>query len=340
MSFEHRYSDDIQNKKIAILGIMPPPYGGVSVHIRRVADKLLHQGNTVLSFNIEQSLRALFPAYLIKLFFWIIWHRPDHIYYHGSYLRWCAWELGIILFLQKILKHKTIIVEHDCRHLYKRSSLFKKIYKWMVLKLDMIVLIGDSALQSYKDNQITLGNYSIEGAFLPPVLSVASIIEQTYPSSLFDFIKVSTPVLLMNAAHIMKINNVDIYGFDLAFSMIAQIKATYPDVGLIIGLAHADQHRYKALCDQMSKLEIMEHIYVLHDQKELWPLYKYIDVFIRPTRSDGASISLQEALYFKVPSIASNCVTRPDHTETFQNNDVLDFVFHVNKILSSKIYVS
>jgi glycosyltransferase involved in cell wall biosynthesis len=337
MNFEHCYSREVRDTQVGILGIIPPPFGGVSVHVRRVADQLHYQNNRVYFFNIEQS-RKFLPFYLIKLICWLIWNRPKILYFHGTYSRGCWADLFIICVLKRFIKYEVTIVEHDCRHLYKRSNLFKRFYRWALKRIDHVVLIGKQAYKSYEDNQIELDSYSIEGAFLPPVVSMANMVEQSYPSSLFIFLKSFTPILLMNAAHIMTIDGRDIYGFDLACDMIAGIKEKYPDVGLVIGLAQVDDEPYKLLCDRMKRLDIAEHVYIVRDQKEFWPLFKRVDIFIRPTRSDGASISLQEALYFKVPAIASDAVTRPDGVITFRSNNSADFINVVDQTLQHKVY--
>lgn len=339
MNFEHRYSYDIKDTRVGILGIFPPPFGGISVHVQRVADQLHAQNNTVYFFDIEQSWRRFFlPIYWLKLICWLIWYRPQLLYFHGTYSRGCLGDISIICFFKRFINYEIVIVEHDCRHLYKRSNFFKRIYRNLLKKVDHMVLIGDRAYTSYSENGFELDSYSIEGAFLPPVVFMAHRAEETYPSSLFRFIKDFTPIILMNAAHIMTIDGRDIYGFDLACDMIVGIKEKYPDVGLIIGLARVDDEPYKILCDRMKKLNIAEHVYILRDQKELWPLFKRVDIFIRPTRSDGASISLQEALYFKVPAIASDAVIRPHGVITFHTNNSADFIEVVDQTLHYKVY--
>ena len=71
---KHIYSDAVYNKKVAILGPLPPPLGGVAVHIQRVGAKLRRQKNQVHHFNTTAEyryrflfvylwLRATFPRY-------------------------------------------------------------------------------------------------------------------------------------------------------------------------------------------------------------------------------------------------------------------------------------
>jgi hypothetical protein len=62
------------------------------------------------------------------------------------------------------------------------------------------------------------------------------------------------------------------------------------------------------------------------------------DIFIRPTNTDGDSVSLREALYFKIPSLASDAVPRPDEAVLFKNRDADDLTSKVKHILGNYIF--
>ena len=65
-------------------------------------------------------------------------------------------------------------------------------------------------------------------------------------------------------------------------------------------------------------------------QSELWPVFNMVDLFIRPSYSDGDANSIREALYFGVPVVASDCVRRPNSVITFNTGDKKAFY---NKII-------
>ncbi len=337
----HSYSHAIYKKKIAILGIYPPPLGGVSVHIQRVMDEFLQQQNKVYLFCTEQRLRSIFfPFYFVKLLVWLLVKRPHHLYYHSTYLKSSIAELVLLSFLKPLLKARLVIVEHDCRHLYRRSSLYKRLYRWVLRRKNCrVICIGNSTWKSYCDNKIKPHTYAIENAFLPPVKSIAPLIEQTYPSSLFTFLKEYTPLILVSSAHVMLVSGEDVYGLDLCIDMLAGIKDTYPDAGLVIGLPLVSNADYFVLLQQRMKQKgVAEQIYILHGNKELWPLFRHVDLFVRPTLSDGDSISVCEALYFDVPVVASDVCDRPKGVHLFRTRDMQEFVVCVEKTLRDCVY--
>ncbi len=338
---DHSYSQNITNKKIAIFGIYPPPYGGVSVHIRRVADQLLQQHNRVEMYHTEQRLRYwFFPLYLMKLLFWLIVKRPDIVHYHSTYLKSSILELVWISIFKRLFRYTVTIIEHDCRHLYARTATAHRLYRRVVTRQDChVVCIGSLTWKSYCDVGIEPVSHCVEHAFLPPVVSTADWILQTYPSSLFDFLKEYTPLIVVSAAHIMRIAGKDIYGLDQCVEMLAGIKATCPDAGLLIALPHVNNGDYfDELQKQMKKRNIAEQIYILQGNKELWPLFRMVDLFVRPTLSDGDSISVREALYFKVPVVASDVCERPDDVHCFKAGDSQDFIRSVLYVLQEYVY--
>ncbi len=333
-----RYFERISRKSIIVCGIYPPPYGGVSVHIQRVIDALCLAHNKVLFFNAEQTSRFFFPVYCARLLFALFKQRPSLIHFHATYLRTMLFDLLFFHFFSYLLRYEVVIIDHDCRHLYTRGAFAKWVYNRLVMHMK-VVMIGQSVAQSYVDNAIATKKYSIESAFLPPALHRAPSIKTTYPSSLFLFLKEQTPLILMNAAHVMIQNSKDIYGLDTAVEMIAQLKKQYPDIGLVIALAHANNASYmEELYKKMQALDCAEQIYILQNQKELWPLYTHMDLFIRPTLSDGMSISIDEALYFNLPVVASDVVDRAMGVYVYPVKNLKKCVEVVECVLQEKVY--
>ncbi len=338
---DHSYSHNITNKRIAILGIYPPPFGGVSVHIQRVMDQFLQQNNKVYLFSTEQWLRRIFfPLYMVKLLAWILVKRPQHIYYHSSYLSFSIAELVLLSFVKSLLRAAMTVVDHDCRHLYKRSDRYKRWYNWVLQRKGCAVAcIGDSTWKSYQDNGIKPPSCAVEQAFLPPVVSTIHLIMQTYPSSLITFLNDYTPLIAVSAAHAMLVDGKDVYGLDQCIDMLAGIKARYPDAGLVIGLPQVRNEAYFELLQQrMKEKGVAEQIYILHGNKEFWPLLQKIDLFVRPTLSDGDSVSVREAIHFNNPVVASDVVARPVGVHCFKQGNVGDFTKMVEETLQNCVY--
>ncbi len=334
--FSHRYSDGVHHKRIAILGPCPPPLGGISVHIQRVMHKFQQQNNKVYHFStvVEYRYRYLL-VYLIHLAGWLVYRRPDQVYYHTSYVSNTLPEMRMLALLKRIFKYELILVDHDCRYLYTRSSRFIKRYNTFMHQVDILVLIGSVTQQSYKDKQLHMPlSTTMEAAFLPPNSATEPQILKTYPSSLHAFMFNHEPLILANAYQLSLLNGKDLYGVDVCLYMLAALSASHPRSGFILALAQiGDEDYFRQICFLAHKLQVTERLYILTQQKELWPLLKKVDLFVRPTLSDGASVSVQEALYFGTPTIASDVCLRPQGTVLFSTGNMQDFMSKVRGCL-------
>lgn len=315
----HHYSDNIINAHALMIGPYPPPLGGVSVHIKRVMHKLKKQNNTVHCFDnsahYNKYTKFLYPVLLL---YTLARQRPHVVFYHTIFFRLSLWELTALKFLKYIFRYQIILIEHDCRHMYNRSPAWISKFIALIQQCSRVILIGNRTYESYKSQQIPLNNCTIEEAFLPPALHEEASILATYPPEIFSFLANHTPIISANAFQLVMLNGKDLYGLDISIQLLKQLRTVYPSAGLIIGLANiGNTAYYNMLQHQIMLYGLQDEIFFLHNQKELWPIIKRSDLFIRPTQSDGASISISEALHFKVPVIASDVCTRPPGTLLF-----------------------
>jgi len=297
----HRYTDGVTGKKIAVLGPYPPPLGGVAIHVKRVIAKLNRQQNKVKCFDTTAKHRWRFWLYLIKVSIFLFVFRPDIIYYNTIYLTNSLPELRLIFFLKLVFGYEITCIEHNCRHLYTRTVHFKQLLS-TILQKSTLILIGNSSYKSYVESGITLpSSSSVESAFLPPDETQESAILATYPKALFAFMKSSNPLLVANAFQLSLLDGNDLYGFDLCLELLSKLMATYPRVGLVFALAQiGNQDYFKKLCAMAERLQVQKNVYILHDQKELWPLLKRADLFVRPTFIHLLNVcSLQNGIIIK-----------------------------------------
>ena len=201
--------------------------------------------------------------------------------------------------------------------------------------VDELVIIGNLTYQSFIDNSIRLPKkYSIEAAFLPPDELSEQAILATYPESLFTFLGEHSPIIIANAFQLSLLNGKDLYGFDMCVNALAKLKKEFPQIGLVLVLgAIGDEAYFEQLKHLISLHQLENNIYMLSGQRELWPLLNKADLFVRPTLSDGASVSVQEALYFNIPVVASDVCIRPKETIIFRCGDQQDFEAIVKKVL-------
>lgn len=342
----HTYSDNITHKRIVIIGPTPPPLGGVSVHIKRVTGKLLQQNNAVYQINPEKLYRFNFLRivpfkycaqlwYLIKVCAIVLYYRPDIVMYHAFCMRNSIPELMLLSKLKKIVPYTTMLIEHDCRHIYQRSTKWKRWFSHYLTRINQLICIGNITHQSYVDNNITMPCVvTIESAFLPPMITEEKIICATYPQELFTFLSTHTPIIIINAFQLTLWQSRDLYGIDQTIEMIKNLKEIYPNIGLVVVLGSlGDEQYYQVLMKRIQTYVLHDAIFIMHGQKELWPLLKYATIFVRPTLSDGCSVSIAEALYLGTRTVASDVCKRPTGTVLYKAGDIIDFTEKIKQVL-------
>ncbi len=312
----HAYTNEVYNKRVLVLGPVPPPYGGVSVHVHRVISLLEQQKNIVLYINscVQYRYRhAIALFYFIRLFFAIIRFRPQEVHLHTLYVSNGLRDLQIIMLLQTFFVYRVVLIEHDCRYLYKRSSEWKAALNKILPRVNHLVWIGNLTEKSYYDNNMELPVLcTIESAFVPPDRADYDALIRKFPQDLFVFIAQHTPVLLANAFQLVLLEGRDLYGFDQCLHALKRIKDIYPHIGFIFALGQiGDVAYYQQLNNYIKQYELEPHCFMLIGQRPLWPLMQHVDLFVRPTLSDGASVSIEEALWSNVPVVASNVCMRP-----------------------------
>lgn len=315
---KHSYTDAIVGKKILVFGPAPPPLGGVSVHIERVVHKLRQQNNTVIVFDTTQQ-KKLLSTYAYKLLKVLYKEKPDIVYYHTPYQRSSFLELLIVRMGKTLMRYKLCFIEHNCRYLYKQTPVFKRYMIHVLQTIDQHIFIGNTTYKEHCDNTIVRSRYfSVESAFLPPNLSDKEKIVATYPQELHAFLQVKRPLLLVNAFQLSLLDDKDLYGFDMCLQLLADLKGMYPDIGCVFALANiGNQAHYDKLQAYIAQHNLGKHLFFLTGQRQLWPLFTKVDLFLRPTLSDGAAVSVEEALYFKVPVVASDVCARPEDVDLF-----------------------
>lgn len=334
---EHTYTDAIYYTKVALLGPYPPPFGGVSVHIQRSMHKLHMQHNMISHFDTNKRPRFLMH-YALQLLLFILKTRPRIIIHHTVFLENGLMELWLIIILKFFLRFSVFLADHDPRYLYTKNKRYIACFNMALCAVDTHIIIGDSTYRSYQDNGVNISQKAkVESAFLPPDINQEAAILKHYPKELFLFFETHTPIICANAFQLHLINGKDLYGCDLCIELIAQLKDAMPQIGFIFALVQVgDMQYYQTLHERLKNYGCEHNFYFFLNSSELWPLIKRSDLFVRPTLSDSFGISVAEACYFNIPTVASDACQRPSKAQLFQRGNQQDFFEKTHKLLLAK----
>ena len=306
--------------KIIIIGTIPPPIGGVTIHLDRFLNLFDEKEYEIGIFDIKKqalhrknknkSTKNIFS--ILKFFFL---SKIVHIHISNN----------LKLFLtvvSKIFLKKVIYTHHNS--IVKNKFVFKLMYELC----DKVILVNDKEI----DKALIIENKTkIIPAFLPPYKF------EDLPKSLEGEIDNYNSVISTNCYLYNLYNGKHVYGFDLiikAFYNLSKAKKIENTLLILVDPSATTKEYVDSLLDGLN----FNTNKVLHimDKIDFVSLVKESALTIRATRTDGDSLSIRESLYFGVPIIASDVTTRPEGTITFKNEDVEDLGNKIELVLEEK----
>lgn len=318
-------------KSVLIVGLFPPPLGGVSVHCKRATQFLCDNGHAVHTWDIfERQQRHLW--YYYAAFFWYLLRvQAREMHYHGIAWRRLPIELGLLVTVSLLRRQKLIVYHHSVRFLKERAAVAVRCIIFLLNFARNIV--NDHA--SFLDLVYTGANptkIDFDTPYIRPDLAQQETLWQSFPRWIHDLTSTKR-VLLLNAASLLEYQGNDLYGIDLALACIDALYEQDDQVALLIVLGSSKSiERYNWLRQEIQKRS--PYVFLLCGyQEEMWPLLKHCALFIRPTRSDTLGISVLEALDCGIPAIASDTCERPHGTLIHKSEDAQDLIRCARSVL-------
>ncbi|MBK8274815.1 MAG: glycosyltransferase [Nitrospira sp.] len=307
--------------KVVIAGGYPPPFGGISVHIQRLASILsTYYDVKVLDFY-GKPVAAHMPQQGIELIR-IRGNILTHLVYairqlcsgHGIvHLHVSAGNnlLRILCFLIAKNSKKLVFTIHSgsfATRLSEQGVLTRSFLRWMLQWFDRIIVVNPQQQEALK----SLGVLPSKVVIIPAYLKASGEYSQGIAKRIAE---------MRSRNHLMLISS----GFGLphyGYHVILQALSTaFQDkkVALILALYNTYDRAY---LNELARLAaILKHVeyVVLEDSQpeEFNYVLSQCDMYIRATTVDGDSVAVREALQHGLNVICSDCVARPEGTQLF-----------------------
>lgn len=311
------------------VGVLPPPFGGVTIFAKRIVATWRAQGKSVSVLDLIRSSRLQKFQHLVKLLFaskqW------------GIYVNDLS---GVGLMGAAFNFRGASIFFHD--HNYDLSPM--KGFRAFALKrcLSKCTMVFFDGLHS-RHNYISRGHlnesqvFRFSSPFIPQDLSEQAAIVARYPVELKRFIAEHSPLLSANAFKVIVTDTgVDLYGLDMCIALLAAVRERSPTAGFVFALSdNTESDHLKTMRRMLHAMGLNGHFFFFSSKEEVWPLFQQSDVMVRPTSTDGFGISIAEALHAGTPAVASDVCVRPVGTIMFKSRNQTDLnrkVFEVLKL--------
>lgn len=289
--------------RILLIGPVPPPSGGVSIHVRRLAKKINESPDfecavfDIGKMKFYNSISA--QKNLIEALIYFFNCSIVHIHIAHKYK-------VIVAGIAKLFGKKIVFTQHNLREEKNQSSI--KMYN-----LSSKIIVVNPNSRADKNEKVL-----IIPAYIPA--DQKEDIGNNLKNDLTKYKKVVVAIASHPPEKPVLQNGKDIYGFDVILNAYER----FAQAGMLLLLIDVNG-AMSSFYEKQVRMLIAENLAVKYVSSEVAfsSLLKYIDVFIRPTRSDGDSIAIREALACGVKVLASDCVTRPSGVALFKNGDEL-----------------
>ncbi len=303
---------------ILVIGRVPPPVGGVTTFVLRYIGKERQRGNTV----------TLFPSFsysdliiISKIFL----HRFD-LYQLNS----ISLPLLILLFVSFNSKKVEFVDHNHSRHF--KSNVKTRLKLYFLGYIGRIYLVSKSLESNYPTS---FNRFDVLNPFLPPTEDEKLRAKENLPIEIEKFVESKDKLLIVSAWRFVIENGRDLYGLSETIKIFSNTKCLNKSLGLIICIGDSSFNEFE-LHSLVQEAEGIENIVFWFNCEASWCLFSKNTVYIRPTLTDGDSISVHEALHFNSKVLASDVVQRPKGCQIYEYGNLVDFQIKINSILENE----
>lgn len=293
--------------KLLVIGSLPPPIGGVTIHTSRLLLALKSDNFQFDYLKLSLTNLLLFSITVKK-------YRCVHIHSSNPFVRY------YVMRICKIFGVFGIVTIHG--DINRFSSIIKNYVdrKTIINAKKPIVLNKKSFLKTKQLNN----DLEIVSSFIPPVVE-HEYLDQSHVDNILKM-KDKYRLLISTNASVLSYDkqNIEIYGI---FELIEAMKS-FSEFGLILSDPSGSYYRYF----QDQKVKLPHNIYIINNNHSFYRVLELSDASVRNTITDGDSISIRESLFLNKLTFATDCVSRPNGCIIFQRGNFLKTIteFHFN----------
>ena len=181
----------------------------------------------------------------------------------------------------------------------------------------------------------------VKDAFIPPFVNQ----EANLPESIIELIakskKQNRTIICANAFRLAKYNNQDLYGLDICIEVSKRLLEKQIPFTFIFVVSTIDQNaeiyfKNEAL---IKELQLNNHFFLINDKLSFVKIMQESDIVLRPTNTDGDSLTIREGLFLNKKVLASDVVKRPAGVRLFKNRDINDLETELEGLISNNCLI-
>jgi hypothetical protein len=335
-----------ENKSIALISSYPPPFGGVSVHTKILAEELSDRNmiNILISSGTKD---AKDPSYLKRipelkiLHKSVFWHYKipfiANLYSRNVKVIHCHEGFGSVpfLFFHRFIFGKPIIHTIHNQWIierYNRLNFFSKAITRIFLKdkKTFWICVNDNAY----NQMLELGVQKKSAKVIPAYISrikktLINPNDEKIMRNIINFKGDSKLIGVYGFRFYYDVYGRDVYGFNFSIDIFKKLILIKPSVKLVILIPSASPK------EDIEKFEfrirdegLADNVLTIFDNPiiNMNLFWQNLDIYFRPSTDDGDSLAIREALANGIRVIASDVCSRPKQTITYKSLDFNDAI--------------
>lgn len=330
--------------KVSLYGLFPPNIGGVSIHVHRLSKRMLHDNilSIVYVNNYDKFGLYEYPNYCVDVSIkhrWSFigkmkWIRvmkkdpADIFHLHGS----LYWDFVYVFVLVVVFRKSIVFSVHDQMQLNKSiiCTLLCKLLYMLVPKSRLHFIAVNPIIETQLINiGIDKDNIFVIPAFIQDDDTAALDIELV--EAIDDSI-----ILLLYAPSLHNEGEYEIYGIPFAIIAFSHLlKLNKYKVKMILCVPNGINHKlYNSI---LKDSEIPSNNLLLFEKpvSNMAKLLESVDIYIRPTITDGDSVLVREAIAANCVVLTSDAVARPKGVFLYKTGDLNDFLCELINIIKN-----
>lgn len=320
---------------VAMIGRCPPPIGGISVHVQRLATRCLSDGLVCAALDPYAPRNGTEPEWLIRfnggqlvrflqLLVWLANHRYGVVHVHVSAMDRFLWIAWPILMLTRRARMRVITVHSGSfmQRMRKRRAAARWAASRLLRQFDRVIAVNEE-LGVFMETFMKVNPRRI---FVVPAFIMPNHEEGIVPQCVQDLRLCSHLVVGSGYA-------TSLYAHEVLLQAVDRLQKQGLDIGLVLALySQYEEPYFSALRNRASRMPnvlLTQHL----EPGAFNQLLAVADVYVRTARRDGDSVAVREALAQGCHVVASDCVARPAECEVYVTDNVESLCKRIKTVL-------
>lgn len=313
---------------LLLLGPVPPPFGGISVHVSRLVPLLERAGLRVAVLNHFSATDAPRVRGALKKNPLNYYRLPKRFRYRMLHYHHSRWPHLIAVALGKgksraryvVTLHAGDVQKH-LPQLVSRVPFVALLTRWALRRFDLIVVVEPNVAAAIRD-RVDKQRVQLVPAFIEPGADELG----SYDAALETFVRGAGKLLVVPAYSIQfRPDGGELYGVDTAVEAFVELAPKLDNLRMAVFMARKPERSRSRehlgrLEEKLERAGLRDRVMVVFGQP-LAPALGPNATFLRPTRADGDAVSIREAISAGVPVVASDVVARPPGVVTVPVGD-------------------